>query len=121
MDLTLKHILVAAIVLGTIFVIISENRNPAKTIAWCLLLMFMPVIGLLLYIVFGMDSRHRRMIKDEDLNHFKGITEIKQSEDITTCVQGQNKPLGNNASKGQQILSTIRQQCGDNDRFYNDV
>lgn len=93
MDLTLKHILVAAIVLGTIFVIISENRNPAKTIAWCLLLMFMPVIGLLLYIVFGMDSRHRRMIKDEDLNHFKGITEVKQSEDITTCVQGHNKPL----------------------------
>ena len=93
MDLTLKHILVAAIVLGTIFVIISENRNPAKTIAWCLVLMFMPVIGLLLYIVFGMDSRHRRMIKDEDLNHFKGITEIIQSDDIATDIPECNKPL----------------------------
>ena len=65
MDFAIKHIVIATIIFGTILVIIFENRNPVKTIAWCMVLTFMPVIGLLLYILFGMDNRHRRQIKDE--------------------------------------------------------
>lgn len=70
-----KYIFALTIVLGTVLVIISENRNPVKTIAWCMVLIFMPFIGLLLYILFGMDNRHRRQIKDEELRALKGRTE----------------------------------------------
>ena len=63
MDFALKQVFVLTIILGTILVIISENRNPVKTIAWCVVLAFMPVIGLLLYILFGMDNRHRRLME----------------------------------------------------------
>ena len=64
--------------------IIFENRNPVKTIAWCMVLTFMPVLGLLLYIVFGMDNRQRRQIKDEDLRRLKAITETRQSDNIAS-------------------------------------
>ena len=74
MDFALKQVFVLTIILGTILVIISENRNPVKTIAWCVVLAFMPVIGLLLYILFGMDNRHRRLIKEDDLSRLKRIT-----------------------------------------------
>ncbi|MBO5419652.1 MAG: cardiolipin synthase [Bacteroidales bacterium] len=93
MDFALKQVFVLTIVLGTILVIISENRNPVKTIAWCMVLTFMPVIGLLLYILFGMDNRHRRLIKDEDLSRLKGITEITQSDEIVSEMPAPHKPL----------------------------
>ena len=93
MDFALKQVFVLTIILGTILVIISENRNPVKTIAWCVVLSFMPVIGLLLYILFGMDNRHRRPIKEDDLSRLKGITEIIQGEDISSDIPAQYKPL----------------------------
>ena len=93
MDFALKQVFVLTIILGTILAIISENRNPVKTIAWCVVLAFMPVIGLLLYILFGMDNRHRRLIKEDDLSRLKGITEIIQGEDISSDIPAQYKPL----------------------------
>ena len=93
MDFAIKHIVIATIIFGTILVIIFENRNPVKTIAWCMVLTFMPVIGLLLYILFGMDNRHRKQIKDEDLSRLKGITEITQSDDILYEMPVPQKPL----------------------------
>ena len=93
MDFALKQVFVLTIILGTILVIISENRNPVKTIAWCVVLAFMPVIGLLLYILFGMDNRHRRLIKEDDLSRLKGITEIIQGGDISSDIPAQYKPL----------------------------
>ena len=93
MDFAMKHIVIATVIFGTILVIISENRNPVKTIAWCMVLIFMPVIGLLLYILFGMDNRHRRQIKDEDLNRMKRITETVQGDDIVSEMPFRHKPL----------------------------
>lgn len=93
MDFILKHIVVLTVILGTIFVIISENRNPVKTIAWCMVLTFMPVIGLILYILFGMGNRHRKLVKDEDLSRFKDVTEIIQSDEIISDLPARHKPL----------------------------
>ena len=40
-------------IIGTIVVIILDNRNPVKTLAWILVLMFLPVVGLVFYFFFG--------------------------------------------------------------------
>lgn len=93
MDFAIKNIVIATLIFGTILVIIFENRNPVKTIAWCMVLTFMPVIGLILYILFGMDNRHRRLVKDEDLGRLKGITEIIQGGEIITDLPVPQKPL----------------------------
>jgi len=55
------EILLVLAVLGIIFVIISENRNPLKTLSWILVLIFLPVIGILLYLHFG--EEHRKKYK----------------------------------------------------------
>ena len=36
-------------IIGTIVVIILDNRNPVKTMAWILILMFLPIVGLVFY------------------------------------------------------------------------
>ena len=40
-------------IVASIVVIISENRNPVKSLAWVSVLILLPVVGLVLYIFFG--------------------------------------------------------------------
>ena len=41
-------IVYTATILSVIYVVISENRNPVRSLAWVTVLMFLPVIGLIL-------------------------------------------------------------------------
>lgn len=50
------------VVFGTIAIVILDNRNPVKTMAWVLVLMFLPVVGLILYFFFGRSRRRERTI-----------------------------------------------------------
>ena len=61
-------ILYAITIISVIFVIISENRNPVKSGAWILMLIFLPVVGLILYFFIGQDftKMHAYMRKKYD-------------------------------------------------------
>ncbi|MDR2626444.1 MAG: cardiolipin synthase [Dysgonamonadaceae bacterium] len=48
--------------ISIVFVVVSENRNPFKTLSWVLLLLFLPVLGIIIYYFFGQDHRKHRMI-----------------------------------------------------------
>ena len=58
-------------IIGTVIVIISENRNPVKSIAWIVVLIFLPIIGLLFYIFLGQDFRKQKMISKKSLKKIK--------------------------------------------------
>ncbi len=47
-------------VIGTIVVVISENRNPIRTLTWVLVLIFAPAVGIVLFYFFGQDNRKQR-------------------------------------------------------------
>lgn len=53
------EVLYAITIVSLVLLIISENRKPQKTISWILVLVFLPVIGLILYLCFG--EEHRRL------------------------------------------------------------
>ena len=40
-------------IIGTIVIIILDNRNPVKTMAWILILLFLPIVGLVFYFLGG--------------------------------------------------------------------
>lgn len=48
--------------IGVVIVVISENRNPLKTISWVLILLLLPLVGLIIYYFFGEDHRKQRLI-----------------------------------------------------------
>lgn len=58
----LGYILYLAVVLTTVFFVILGNRNPVRTIAWIVVLLFLPLVGLLFYFFFGRDTRKERLI-----------------------------------------------------------
>ena len=51
----------AITVISCIVVVLSENRNPIKSLAWVTVLLFLPVAGLVFYLFFGRNpkSHHR--------------------------------------------------------------
>ena len=49
-------------VIVTIVMIMLDNRNPFKTLAWVLVLVFLPIVGLVLYFFFGQDTRKEKLI-----------------------------------------------------------
>ncbi|MBR5085718.1 MAG: cardiolipin synthase [Muribaculaceae bacterium] len=56
---TILYGITAVAIIG---VVVSENRNPVKTLAWITVLVLLPVVGIILYIFFGRSLRHIRMI-----------------------------------------------------------
>ena len=56
------ELLLSVTIIGAIIIIILDNRNPVKSLAWILVLVFLPLVGLLLYYFFGRDTRRIRII-----------------------------------------------------------
>ena len=42
--------------------VLMDNRQPAKTMAWMLVLTFIPMLGIVLYFFFGQNTRKERKI-----------------------------------------------------------
>lgn len=57
--------------IGVIIVIVTENRNPLKTISWVLILVFLPLVGLVIYYFFGEDGRKKRLISHKMFKKLK--------------------------------------------------
>lgn len=60
----------AVTIVSIVGVIISENRNPVKSLAWVTVLLLLPVVGIILYLFFGrsiktrmISRRNRRRLK----------------------------------------------------------
>lgn len=51
------------IILSIIFLVLRENKNPIDTIAWIQVLIFLPVIGFILYILLGINYRKKKIFK----------------------------------------------------------
>ncbi len=49
-------------ILSIIGIILSENRNPLKSLAWVTVLLLLPVGGIILYIFFGRSIKNTHMI-----------------------------------------------------------
>ncbi len=49
-------------IVSIIGVVLSENRNPVKSLAWITVLLMFPVGGIVLYLFFGRSIKNKRMI-----------------------------------------------------------
>lgn len=58
----------AIIVIGTMVAVLLDNRQPVKTVAWLLVLWFLPIVGIILYIFFGQNTRKEHLISQRSLD-----------------------------------------------------
>ena len=55
-------VLYSVTILGIVLVIITDNRNPLKTLPWIIVLLLAPVVGLVFYFFFGQNLSKQRII-----------------------------------------------------------
>lgn len=61
-------VLYVLVIVITMITVLLDNRQPSKTIAWVLVLMFLPVIGIILYFFFGQNTRKERIISEQSMD-----------------------------------------------------
>ena len=64
-------ILFFLIILGTILVVITDERDSGKMMAWILVIALLPVIGIILYIMLGFDIRRTRLFNSRRRNFLR--------------------------------------------------
>ena len=58
----------ALIVVYTMIRVLMDNRQPVKTMAWLLILTFMPIVGIIFYFFFGQNTRKERYISQRSMD-----------------------------------------------------
>lgn len=114
-------VLYAITILGLVLVIITENRNPLKTIPWVIVLLFAPGIGLVFYFFFGQDNRKQRIISRRTYKRImKGIQRKDLPQDIC-LVPASYQPLATLLTNSNQASllygSQITYYTNGNDKF----
>ena len=116
------------LLIGMVFL---EKRKPENIIAWITVMTFLPVIGFVLYVVFGsgLSVRTRRMIKKKMISerdiirNIKGIQTLEEAkldgilkddqELVSLCYSFGSYPIPGNAikifSSGQDKIKALKQ------------
>lgn len=74
----------AVVVIGTMIAVIMDNRQPVKTMVWILALIFLPLLGVILYFFFGKNTRKEKLISQKSLDRLtkRSMTEFIEQEDL---------------------------------------
>ena len=88
-------VLVAYTVIAIVAMItvLLEHRQPAKTIAWVLVLSFLPLVGIVLYFFFGRRTRKNRHIWEKSLNQLTKRSMIEFAEQKQLELPEEHKQL----------------------------
>lgn len=73
--------------------VLMEHRQPAKTIAWVLILSFMPLVGIILFFFFGQRIRKDRYIWQKSLDQLTKRSMIEFVEQKNLELPEQHKEL----------------------------
>ena len=73
--------------------VIMDNRQPAKTMAWALVIWFVPVIGLIFYLFFGINTRKERYVSERSMNLLTKRSMLEFAEQQNLHLPERQKPL----------------------------
>ncbi len=74
----------AVVVIGMMVRVVMDNREPTKTMAWLLVLWFLPLLGIVLYFFFGQDTRRERLVSQRSLGQLskRSMLEFAEQKDL---------------------------------------
>ena len=80
-------------VLAVIVVVLSENRNPVKSMAWMLVLVLLPVLGLVIYLIFGRSLKGMRLISRSDLRELQRMNDYSEAIEVDESLSETSRQL----------------------------
>ena len=86
-------VLYAITIVTTCITLLMENRQPTKTLAWLMMLIFLPIVGFILYFFFGENSRKDRSISKKSLDKLTKQTMFEYNEQQNLTLPPQHSRL----------------------------
>ena len=80
-------------VIGAMVAVLLDNRQPVKTMAWLMVLTFIPLVGVILYFFFGQNVRKERLISQRSLDQLSKNSMLGFVEQKGLKVPGQYETL----------------------------
>ena len=87
--MTLMWILIAVAIIH----VVLDNRQPAKTMAWAMVIFFVPVVGVVFYLFFGMNHRKEKLISQRSVDQLSKRSMLSFVEQHDLHVPERYKPL----------------------------
>lgn len=72
------------VIVTTLVAVLLDNKQPAKTMAWVMVLIFIPVVGWVLYVFFGQNIRKHRLMSQRSIDQLtkRSMLEFAVQEDL---------------------------------------
>lgn len=80
-------------VILTIIHVVMDNRQPAKTMAWALVIWFVPVVGIVFYLFFGVNTRKERLVSQRSLDQLSRRSMLEFVEQRNLRLPEEHKAL----------------------------
>ena len=81
------------IAIGAVVHVVMDNRQPAKTMAWALVIWFVPVVGIVCYLFFGINTRKERHVSERSMNQLTKRSMLGFVEQQNLRLPEKHKPL----------------------------
>ena len=73
--------------------VVLDNRQPAKTMAWALVIYFLPIVGVVAYIFFGINTRKERLVSRRSMDLLTKRSMLEFAEQRNLQLPEQHKPV----------------------------
>ncbi|MBR6842794.1 MAG: cardiolipin synthase [Prevotella sp.] len=91
--LNIIYVIYKIIVILAVIHVILDNRQPAKTMAWTMVIYFVPVVGIVFYLFFGINTRKERYVSDRSMNQLTKRSMLEFTEQQNLQLPEKHKPL----------------------------
>ena len=81
------------VIVLTMIAVLMDNRQPAKTMAWVMVLSFVPVVGIIIYFFFGQNFRKERIISQRSLDELTKRSMLEFAEQRNLHLPENSRPL----------------------------
>ena len=72
---------------------VMDNKQPAKTMAWALVILFVPIVGIIFYLFFGLNHRKEKLVSQRSLDQLSKRSMLSFVEQHDFKVPEHYKPL----------------------------
>ena len=104
---------------GIIGAILIENRNPTKTVAWILVIIFLPFVGVLLYYFFG--QKFVKVKKIKRINKQQAIRLEKKWKELDPIMESFIQDIHNEIGDLSKVFRLMKKERLSSPTLHNDV
>ncbi|MVZ67531.1 cardiolipin synthase [Sphingobacterium sp. DK4209] len=107
------------IYLGVIITILIENRNPTKTISWVMVIVFLPLVGVILYYLFG--QKFSKVKKLKRLNQEQTLRLKKEFQRLEPLMTWSIQNIHNKIGDFARVYSYLKNERLSSPTLNNEV